>query len=283
MARAGNAARHLENSVRLTKVRKLLLRRGVKIPYPTLRRFAVAELGFGRTAATIPIVDGEPGQECQLDTGWVVRLAADEAGTRRRVKAWIFTAVVSRHRFVWPIERETTASAIEACEAAWEFFGGIFHVLLPDNTKAIANKADNLEPVINKDFLEYAQARGFQVDPTRVRQPRDKARVERTVAVVRDDCFGGEQLSTIEQVRRHGRRRCLEDYGLRRHSTTQRLPLEHFEVVERPHLLAAPTTPYDMPLWADPKVARDQHAQVAKALYSLPTELVGAHLRARAD
>jgi tetratricopeptide (TPR) repeat protein len=47
-------------------------------------------------------------------------------------QAWIFTAVVSRHRFVWPVLRETTASAIEACEAAWEFFGGIFGVLLPE-------------------------------------------------------------------------------------------------------------------------------------------------------
>jgi hypothetical protein len=119
-------ASHVNNHVRLTKVRKLLLRRGVTIPYPTLRRFAVAELGVGRTAPTIPVVDGEPGQECQLDTGWVAQLEPGEAGTRRRVKAWIFTAVVSRHRFVWPIERETTASAIEACEAAWEFFDGIF-------------------------------------------------------------------------------------------------------------------------------------------------------------
>ena len=282
-AERGFIARHLDQHVRLTKVRKLLIRRGVKIPYPTLHRFAVAELSFGRNAPTIPVVDGEPGQECQLDTGWVLQLTPDETGKRRRVKAWIFTAVVSRHRFVWPIEHETTASAIEACEVAWEFFDGIFHVILPDNTKAIVNKADNLEPVINEGFLEYAQARGFHVDPTRVRKPRDKARVERTVPVVRDDCFGGERLTTIEQAREHGRLWCLEDYGLRRHSTTQRLPLEHFKAVEQQHLLSAPTTPYDIPLWADPKVARDQHAQVAKALYSLPTELVGKYLRARAD
>ena len=48
-------------------------------------------------------------------------------------------------------------------------------------------------------------------------------------------------------------------------------------------MLAAPTEPYDVPLWCEPKVARDQHAQVAKALYSLPTGFVGKRLRARAD
>jgi hypothetical protein len=35
----------------------------VLIAYPTLYRFAVLELQFGRTASTIPILDGEPGQD----------------------------------------------------------------------------------------------------------------------------------------------------------------------------------------------------------------------------
>ena len=99
------------------------------------------------------MVDGVPGEECQLDTGWVLRLEPDARGKRRRRRAWIFTASVSRHRFVYPIERETTASAIEACEAAWEFFGGIFKVLLPDNTKAIVQRADPLEPRI-RDLMK---------------------------------------------------------------------------------------------------------------------------------
>ena len=36
----------------------------------------------------------------------------------RRFRAWIFTAVYSRHRFVYPTFEETTGRAIEACEAA---------------------------------------------------------------------------------------------------------------------------------------------------------------------
>src|SRR4029077_14170159 len=58
---------------------------------------------------------------------------------------------------------------------------------------------------------------------------------------------------------------------------------EHFETEEKPRLLPAPTERYDVPLWCEPKVARDQHAQVAKALYSLPTRFVGKVVRARAD
>jgi transposase len=273
----------LRDGLRLSKVRRLLQRRGVRVPYPTLHRFAVEELGFGRRATTIAVADCGPGEEVQLDTGWMTLLAPDASGRRRRFRAWIFTPVLSRYRFVHPCFRETTASAIEACEAAWTFYGGIFRVLIPDNTKAIVLAADALAPRITPEFLEYAQARGFQIDPTRSRRAQDKARVERAVPTVRDDCFAGEALLDLEHACRQGRHWCEHEYGMRRHTRTQRLPREHFEAEERAALLPAPSAPYDLPLWADPKVARDQYAQVAKALYSLPTLWVGRTLRARAD
>lgn len=273
--------RWLQDGLRLTKIRKLLVRQGIDLPYPTLYRFAVVELGFGRAAPTMPVADGEPGEELQCDTGWVGWLTL--IGRKRRFRAWIFTAVRSRHRFVYPTFEETTARAIEACEAAWAFFGGIFKVLIPDNTSAIITKADPLAPRITTAFLEYAQGRGFHIDPARVRHPRDKGRVERAVQTVRDDCFAGEILTTLEDARTHARHWCRDDYGLRRHSRTQRAPREYFETEEQPVLLAPPSTAYDIPLWSDPKVARDQHVQVAKALYSVPRHLVGRTLRARAD
>lgn len=275
--------RLLNQDLKLTKVAKLLRRQNIKISYPTLRRFAMTELAFGRSAPTIAVADCGPGEEVQCDTGWMTHLEPDLFGKRRRFRAWIFTSVLSRHRFVYPVFQETTRSAIEACEATWEFFGGIFRVLIVDNTKAIVAGADPLGAKIVRGFLEYAQARGFVVDTTRVRSARDKGRVERAVRPVRDDCFAGERLHNLEQARELARRWSLEEYGMRRHSSTQRLPLEHFESEESPVLLPPPTEPYDIPQWSEPKVARDQYAQVAKALYSLPTKFVGNDLEARAD
>jgi transposase len=273
----------LGQRLKLTKARKLLIREGIKIPYATLHRFAVAVLDFGRTAPTIPVSDCEAGQELQVDTGWMTLLVPDLLGRRRRLRAWIFTSVRSRHRFVYPCLEETTKGAIEACEAAWEFYGGVFRVLIPDNTKAIVQTADPLGPQIVAAFREYAQSRGFSIDTARVRHPKDKARVERTVPTVRDDCFAGELLHTLDDARAHARHWCLDDYGRKRHTRTQRMPLEHFEAEEKATLLPAPTQPFDVPLWCDPVVGRDQLAQVAKALYSLPRDYVGQQLRARAD
>ena len=113
-AERGEIEKLLAQGLRLSKARKLLQRRGVEVPCSTLHRFAVEELGFGKTAPTVPVVDGKPGEELEVDAGWVLRLAADASGKRRKAKAWIFTPNVSRHRFVWPVVRETTASALIA-------------------------------------------------------------------------------------------------------------------------------------------------------------------------
>lgn len=274
---------HLKDGLRLTKIHRLLERSRVHVPYSTLHRFAVQELGFGRKAATVPVADGEPGHELQVDTGWVLQLEPDDAGVRRRKKAFIFTPNVSRYRFVYPIEHETTAEAIAACEAAWAFYGGVFRVMVVDNMKAIVARADRLEPQINAVFQEYAQARGFFIDAARVRSPKDKPRVERAVRDVRDDCFAGERLKDLEAARARALRWCRDEYGMRRHSTTGRMPREHFTHVEAPELLPLPGEPYDVPRWSTPKVGRDHFAQVERALYSLPTRLIGRVLDARSD
>jgi hypothetical protein len=273
----------LRQSVRLTKIHRLLKRRGVFISYSTLYRFAVEDLDFGKNATTVPVVDGKPGEEVQLDVGTITLPEPDVAGRRRRVKVFVFTPNLSRYRFIYVAEREQTDDAIRACEAAWEFYDGVFGVVLVDNTKAIIDQADPLGAKVNRTFLEYAQARGFVVDTTRVRDPRGKGRVERSVRHVRDDCFAGENISDVEAAMRRGVYWCEHEYGVRRHASTWRMPKEHFLSDEAPHLKPAPTEPYDIPIWVTPKVGRDHLAQVAMALYSLPTKYVGQHLEARAD
>ena len=276
-------ATRLQQRVPLTKVHRLLRRQGVAVTYASLYRFAVTELKFGKRAVTMPVVDGNAGEELLLDVGNMTLLEPDETGRRRRFKAFVFTAGVSRHRYIYVSAREGTDDAIHACEAAWDFFGGVFRVLLVDNAKVIINKADPLGAKINESFLEYAQSRGFVVDTTRVRDPKGKARVERAIRDVRGDCFGGELLHDLEGAQRRAIFWCAHEYGMRRHTTTGRMPKEHFESDEAAELKPAPTEPYDIPLWAEPKVGRDHLAQVAKSLYSLPTQYTRRRLKARAD
>ena len=70
---------------------------------------------------------------------------------------------------------------------------------------------------------------------------------------------------------------------MRIHGTTQCRPAELFALEEAARLLPAPTTRYDVPLYASPKVHRDHHIEGAKALYSIPGNLIGSHVDVRAD
>jgi hypothetical protein len=111
-----------DDGLTVVKVHALLSRRGIEVPYRTLHRYAVSELGFGKRQPTLRVADGEPGQELQVDFG---RMGLLRDGERRRVcHALIFTAAYSRHCFAWLTFRQTTEAVIAGFEAAWQFFGG---------------------------------------------------------------------------------------------------------------------------------------------------------------
>ena len=54
------------------------------------------------------------------------------AGKRRLLKGLILTACLSRHQFCWPTYGESLPEVIEGFEEGWEFFGGVFRVLIVD-------------------------------------------------------------------------------------------------------------------------------------------------------
>jgi transposase len=273
----------LKDGLTLTKIHTLLGRRGVVVSYRTLHRYATTELDFGRRQTTVPVADCEPGAEVQVDFGRLGMLTDISDGRRRVVHGLIFTAVYSRHMFVWPTYRQTLGDVIAGFEAAWLFFGGVFAVAIPDNMKAIVTTAHATEPRLNDAFREYAQARGFAVDPTRVRSPKDKPRVERMVQYVRSNFYAGEHFRDLDDCRHRAERWCAQTAGMRIHGTTRMRPAEVFCADELPVLKPVPDTAFDVPVWTRPKVAPDRHVQVAKALYSVPGELVGKRIDARTD
>jgi transposase len=269
----------LDEGLTATKVQVLLARRGVHVPYRTLARFTAQHRQ--RARLTVRVADPAPGQELQVDFG---RMGLVPDGDRRRVcHALIFTACFSRHCFVWLTFSQTTLDVIGGFEAAWEYFGGVFAVVVPDNLSPVVTKADGVAPRFNDTFMEYAQARAFGIDPARVRRPKDKPKVERAVPYVRQNFFAGEQFTDLEHAQRAAVAWCTTTAGMRVHGTTLWRPLEAFRTMEAPMLVPLAPGGYDTPGWSEPKVHKDFHCEVARSLYSVPYRLVGRHLRARAD
>lgn len=274
-----------KDELTVRKAHELLGRRGIVVPERTLHRYAleVCDVGRGRRGVTVRVADGEPGDEVQVDFGRLGLVPDPTVGRARVCHALIFTPVVSRYTFVWLSFRQTIDDVIAGCEAAWRFFGGVFATVIPDNMKAIVEHADALEPRLNQAFVEYAQTRGFVIDPARVRSPQDKPRVERTVTFVRQSFFAGETFIDLADAQRRAEEWCRDRAGMRVHGTIQARPAEVFRVGEQPWLRPAPTTLYDVPIYTTAKVHRDHHIEVAKALYSIPGNLIGQRVEVRAD
>jgi transposase len=267
----------------VVKIADLLARRGVLVPYRTLHRFCTERCGFGQGGqTTVRVADGEPGVECQLDFARMGLLYDSGAGRRRVAHALIFTAVCSRHMFVWLTFSQTLAAVIAGCEAAWRFFGGVFRVLVPDNMSPIVLDADPVNPRFTVGWLDYAQHCGFSTDAARVRSPQDKPRVERAVQYVRGNFFAGEEFVDLPDAQARAERWCREVAGARIHGTIQARPAEVFTEREASALLPVPET-YDVPIFTRVKVHRDFHIEVGKALYSAPKAYLGQHLDIRAD
>jgi transposase len=267
----------------LVKIGELLERSGTVAPYRTLARFAAAECGYSssRPGVTVPVSDGEPGQEVQADFGYLGMIS--DGDRRRRLHALVFTAVFSRYCYVFLTFSQTTVAVIAGCEAAWAFFGGIFKVIVPDNLKPVVDGADRLEPRWNREWLEYAQARGLAVDPARVRSPQDKGRVESGVKFAQRSFFAGEQFLGIADAQRRADDWCRVRAGMRVHGTTRQRPAGVFADYELPLLLPPPAEPYRVPAWSEAKVQRDFHVRAQNAFYSVPYGLIGQQVTVRAD
>jgi hypothetical protein len=126
----------VKDDLTLVKIGEKLERPGTAVPYRTLARFAAEECGWssGGRKATVPVDDGEPGQELQVDFGYLGMIP--DGDRRRKLHALVFTAVFSRYCYVCLTFRQTTEAVIAGCGAAWAFFGGVFPVLVTGQPEA---------------------------------------------------------------------------------------------------------------------------------------------------
>lgn len=257
--------------LQLTRIHELLGGRGAEVSYTSLRRFVRKRGWSRRRPVTVRMDGGEPGEVAEMDFGRLGLMDDPDTGRRRVVWALIIVLAYSRHMFVWPTFSQKLVDVIDGLEAGWAFFDGVPRYLVIDNFPAAVAGPDPLHPKMTRGFMEYAQHRGFIVDPARVRHPRDKPRVERGVPYVRERLFKGGRFAGLADLRSSARRWCMDVAGRRIHGTTRRQPLVVFTDEEREALGTWDPEPYEMPDWRTAKVHADHHVACQYALYSVPS------------
>lgn len=222
-----------------------------------------------------------PGEEGQVDFGYLGKWTDPVTGMVRRVWAFVMVLAFSRHMFVKPVFRMDAKTWVECHILAFEFFGGVPSRIAPDNLKGGVLKPSIYDPALNRDYAQMASHYGTLVDPCRQGHPKDKPRVERQVPYVRESCWRGREFSSPSHMDSEAVRWCLSVAGLRIHGTTRQRPLEHFESKEKLSLKPLPKERWESASWQTAKIGMDCHASVGGSLYSVPFNYVGRTLNVR--
>ena len=192
--------------------------------------------------------------------------------------ASLFVAALGASSYTWAeaTRDQQMESWLRAHMHAFDYWGGVPTLAVPDNTKTGVSKACRYDPDVNPTYHNFALHYGFGVLPARPYKPRDKAVVESAVQVTQ---------RWIVAALRHRKFFSLEEanqaIGEMLHRLNHR-PFRKregsrasvFEALDKPALKPLPSESFDMSAWSRARVNIDYHVAFDANLYSVPYNLV---------
>ncbi len=199
--------------------------------------------------------------------------------------AQIFVAVLgaSNYTYAEATWTQTLPDWIGAHTRAFIYFGGVSQIVVPDNTKTGVKTACYYEPDLNPTYLDMANHYGTAVIPTRIRKPKDKAKVEVGVQIVERWILArlrNRQFFSLYELNQNIATLLKELNG----KPFQKLPgcrKSMFETLDRPALKPLPTRAYQFAEWKKATVNVDYHIEVDRHYYSVPHQLIKKKLDVR--
>lgn len=251
---------------------------GFKGAYGAIRRFV--HRIEPKQMEVVVRVHSEPGEDLQVDFGYVGMLFDPISGRLRRAYVFVATLCYSRHQYAELVFDQKVSTWIGLHKRTFEFFNGVPKRVIPDNLKAAVSEALVHDPVLGEAYRQLALHYGFLVSPTIPHTPEHKGKVENGVHYVQRNFMAGQEFADIDLANQHLREWILHTAGLRKHGTTGEAPLYLFNTFERAALLPLPEQPFQLLEIRTVKVHPDCHVVIAGSFYSVPFRYVGQKLTA---
>ena len=123
------------------------------------------------------------GERMLVDWAGLTMHYTDKTGKEHNV--YVFVAVLPASSIIYaePFDDMKMESWIQGHVHAFEYFGGVPRILVPDNAKTAVSKANRFEPELNATYQEMARYYNTIIIPTRPYSPTDKAPVETSVQI----------------------------------------------------------------------------------------------------
>ena len=236
------------------------------------------------TKATMRI-QHKPGDTMEVD--WAgATLEIHDPVTGAVSKAYLFVAVLPCSCFTYAeaCDDMKLENWISCHIHAYNYFGGVTRLLVPDNLKTGITKNTRYETVLNRSYQEMAEYYGTAIVPTRVRHPQDKSHAEGGVNFASTwilAALRSRKFFSVEEAQSAVAEKLdeLNDRDFKKRPGSRR---EAYLEEEKEFMLPLPSEPYEPAIWSpDVKVGSDYLVSDGMNKYSVPYDLIGEKVNLR--
>ena len=230
------------------------------------------------TKATMRI-HHKPGDAMEVD--WAGQtLPIYDSVTGEEFPAYLFIAVLPCSGYTYA--EATSDTKLENwlnCHIhAYEYFGGVTRLLIPDNLKTGVIKNTRYETVLNRSYQELAEYYDTAIVPARVEHPKDKSHAEGTVRFASTwilAALRNEHFFTLTEAKEAVSLK-LEELNTREFKRREGCRKSAYLEEEKAYMKPLPNQRYELATWnPNLTVGSDYLVPDGKNKYSVPFDLIG--------
>lgn len=220
-----------------------------------------------------------PGERVEID--YCDGIDILDASTGEVLSTQLFVGVLCYSRYIFAefTFSQKSCDFLSSHVRMFESFGGVPATVTPDNLKSAVTKAHKYDPEKNPAYARLAEHYKIAVTPARVRTPKDKPIVERTIQIFQKWFYYRVRKRTFtslvelnQSLQEH-----IKLFHKKKHRVLRRTREEMFEE-EQGHLSALPEVAYKVAIHKKAALHHDCHLQFDKNYYSAPWALRGQKL-----
>lgn len=217
--------------------------------------------------------DHKAGEKLFVDyAGMTIDITDPATGEIKEAQLFVAVLGASNYMYVEASWSQQSQDWLGSHVRALEFFGGVPEIIVPDNLRSGVSKANYYEPELNPAYAEFASHYAVAVIPTRVRKPKDKAKVEVAVQIVERQILAPlrkHSFFSLSQANEMLKQK-LELLNAKPFQKQLGSRKQLFEELDQPAMRPLPAESYDLASWKKARVNIDYHIEVEGHYYSVP-------------
>ena len=215
--------------------------------------------------------ESPPGDQAQFD--WAEYDCCID-GIYRKVYCFAMILAASRKKAVCFSYKADADAIYEAIQELFEDLGGTTLELLIDNPKALVleNHPKGEDEIrYNPHALMLAKHLGIELNACPCYWPRKKGKIERPFHYIEEQLIKGTSFASMEDLNRRGKT-FVDEWCNEEHTTTKRIPNQHYLLEEKQTLGALPTYRLYQTKMQQRMVSPDSFVSFGGNKYSVPVK-----------